>query len=197
MDLDGGGSLDEEELHACFESMNVDISGKKLRKMIAMFDDDGSGEIEFDEFVALIDKLRRGKFGGLGDVFSGASKKLKKNKNKKGGKIVPSEMEEENKSSGSPKKSRRVFPPLQEWMIDHNLKSYIQILRTAGFKETKTLLLIKEEDMTTLGFKTGHKRKLLAAIKRLRDGLGTPQSKGEIAKRKRKNAKKFASKYAV
>jgi Ca2+-binding EF-hand superfamily protein len=41
MDLDGGGSLDEEELHSCFKSMNVEISGKKLRKMIAMFDDDG------------------------------------------------------------------------------------------------------------------------------------------------------------
>jgi Ca2+-binding EF-hand superfamily protein len=41
MDLDGGGSLDEEELHKCFESMNINIDGKKLRKMIAMFDDDG------------------------------------------------------------------------------------------------------------------------------------------------------------
>ena len=197
MDLDGGGSLDEEELSSCFTSMNVEISGKKLRKMIAMFDDDGSGEIEFDEFVALVDKLRRGKFGGLGDVFSGAGKKLKKGK--KGGKIVPSEMGDNSDNNGvkAEKKARRVFPPLQDWMVDHNLKQYTQTLRLAGFKETKTLLLLKDEDMTTLGFKTGHKRKLTAAIKRLRDGAGKPVSKGDIAKRKRKAAKKFASKYAT
>ena len=177
--------VDEEELHACFKQMNVEITGKKLRKMIAMFDDDGSGEIEFDEFVALIDKLRRGKFGGLGDVFSGASKKMKnKGKKKKGKKVVPSGKgdEEDKPAAGRP---RRVFPKLQEWITDHNLTQYTQTLRLAGFKETKTLLLIKEEDLDTLGFKTGHKRKLLAAIKRLRDGLGKPQTQAAINKRKR------------
>ena len=196
MDLDGGGSLDEEELRVCFENMNVQIDGKKLRKMIAMFDDDGSGEIEFDEFVALVEKLRRGKFGGLGDVFSGASKKLK-NKHKKNKKVLPSDMGKND--SGGPetsKKTRRVFPPLQDWMVDHNLKQYTQTLRLAGFKETKTLLLLKEEDMITLGFKTGHKRKLLAAIMRLREAPKIT-SKGDVAKRKRKAAKKFASKYAT
>ena len=55
---------------------------------------------------------------------------------------------------------------------------------------------MKDEDMTQLGFKTGHKRKLQAAIKRLR-AVGEPLSKGAIAKRKRKAAKKFASKYAT
>ena len=154
-----------------------------------------SGEIEFDEFIALVDKLRRGKFGGLGDVFSGASKKLNKNK-QKNGKIVPSDKGDANKDPVGTAKARRVFPPLQDWMVDHNLKQYTQTLRIAGFKETKTLLLMKDEDMTQLGFKTGHKRKLQAAIKRLR-AVGEPLSKGAIAKRKRKAAKKFASKYAT
>ena len=62
--------------------------------------------------------------------------------------------------------------------------------------EEKTLLLLKEEDMITLGFKTGHKRKLLAAIMRLREAPKIT-SKGDVAKRKRKAAKKFASKYAT
>ena len=57
-------------------------------------------------------------------------------------------------------------------------------------------LLLKEEDMITLGFKTGHKRKLLAAIMRLREAPKIT-SKGDVAKRKRKAAKKFASKYAT
>jgi hypothetical protein len=130
----------------------------------------------------------------LGDIFSGASAKLNKKKGgKTGGKIVPSNAG--NEPIGL-KKVRRVFPPLQDWMVDHNLKQYTQILRTAGFKETKTLLLMKDVDMTQLGFKTGHKRKLQAAIKRLRE-VGEPQSQGAIAKRKRRAAKKFASKYAV
>lgn len=199
LDLDGGGSLDEEELHNCFKQMKVDITGKKLRKMIAMFDDDGSGEIEFDEFVALIDKLRRGKFGGLGDIFSGAGKKMKGKKgNMKSAKVGPAPAEGTgNAQISTSKVARRVFPKLHDWLIDHNLNSYQQKLRLAGFKETKTLLLIKEEDADKLGFKTGHKRKLFAAIKRLRDGLGKPVSKGDIARRKRRAAKKFSRKYAV
>ena len=204
-DLDGGGTIDEDELSKCFKEMNVEIPGKKLRKMIATFDTDGSGEIEFDEFVALIDKLRRGKGGfGIGDIFSGSSSRLKKKKKgkKKGGKVLPSGLADDGPASGegpgSPGSSRkgarqrRIFPPLHDWLVDHNLVKYEQILIMAGFRETKTLLLAKEDDFDKMGFKTGHKRKVMAAVKRLTN-VGAVDSEGKKERRKRK--RKAASKY--
>ena len=49
-DLDGSGAIDERELMLCFKDMKIEIDGKRLRKLLASVDEDGSGELEFDEF---------------------------------------------------------------------------------------------------------------------------------------------------
>ena len=77
-DLDGSGAIDERELMLCFKDMKIEIDGKRLRKLLASVDEDGSGELEFDEFVEMIWKIKNGKGFGMSDVFSGKAKKLRK-----------------------------------------------------------------------------------------------------------------------
>jgi|EP00505_MAST-04D_sp_SCG-Rhode-Island_P004542 Ca2+-binding EF-hand superfamily protein len=62
-DLDGSGSIDEKELTECFKDMNIQVDGMRLRKLLADVDEDGSGELEFDEFVQMIDRIKSGKVG--------------------------------------------------------------------------------------------------------------------------------------
>ena len=58
------------------------------------------------------------------------------------------------------------------------------------------MLLMKEEDADKLGFKTGHKKNCLQQSR----GCGVAwetRVEGDLAKRKRRAAKKFSRKYAV
>ena len=170
-DLDSGGSIDESEMYQCLQAMGVDIKPKKLRKMMKAVDTDGSGEIEFDEFVLLVDKMRRGKVKGMGDIFSGAGAKLGKSGSKKSGKVLPSmKADEDNPSEherAKRKRARKVFPPLKDFLQDHALSKYEQTLRLGGFKKVETLLFLKEEDIDKLVSRRDTKRKF-AAVKRMK-----------------------------
>merc|ERR1711871_1020931 len=53
MDLDGSGSLDAEELKECFEAIGAEISIGTLKNMIRLADEDGDGDISFDEFLPI------------------------------------------------------------------------------------------------------------------------------------------------
>ena len=50
-DVDGDGSITVEELRTVFSSLGQNPSDQELRDMIADVDEDGSGEIDFDEFL--------------------------------------------------------------------------------------------------------------------------------------------------
>ena len=66
------------------------------------------------------------------------------------------------------RRKRHVFPKMAEWLFDHGLTRYENTFIHAGFRHTESLFLMKEEDMDTLGMKRGHKRKFMAALKRLK-----------------------------
>mmetsp|Transcript_17729 Transcript_17729/g.38212 ORF Transcript_17729/g.38212 Transcript_17729/m.38212 type:complete len:92 (+) Transcript_17729:58-333(+) len=53
-DVDRGGSISAEELGAVMQSLGRDPQPGELEAMIAEVDDDGSGEIEFPEFIKLL-----------------------------------------------------------------------------------------------------------------------------------------------
>jgi Ca2+-binding EF-hand superfamily protein len=53
-DVDHSGSIDAEELGAVFQAMGQEMSSEELESMIAGVDDDGSGQIEFPEFIMLM-----------------------------------------------------------------------------------------------------------------------------------------------
>lgn len=59
-DADGSGSIDVEELSEVFKSMGENVPKNELENMILGVDDDGSGQIEFPEFMMLM----CGNFGG-------------------------------------------------------------------------------------------------------------------------------------
>jgi calmodulin len=55
-DKDGGGSIDVEELGDAMRALGSDPDPEELQQMVDEVDEDGSGEIEFDEFLLLMSK---------------------------------------------------------------------------------------------------------------------------------------------
>ena len=51
---DGGGSIDSDELEALMNSLGQQPSPAELEKMVELADADGSGDIDFIEFVTLM-----------------------------------------------------------------------------------------------------------------------------------------------
>lgn len=58
-DLDGGGSIDVEEIHGIFAMMGIAVDEQKQELLIQKYDADGSGVMEFDEFVEMMVDLRK------------------------------------------------------------------------------------------------------------------------------------------
>lgn len=53
-DKDGGGTIDAGELGDALRQMGQKVTDEEVAKMIAEVDDDGTGEIEFPEFCAMM-----------------------------------------------------------------------------------------------------------------------------------------------
>lgn len=53
-DVSGGGSLDYRELEMAMKQLGCEMSKAELKSMISDFDADGTGEIEFGEFVEML-----------------------------------------------------------------------------------------------------------------------------------------------
>ena len=54
---DASGSIDEEELRAALLSMGIVTSESEVADMIRQADDDGNGQIEFNEFLAMFAQI--------------------------------------------------------------------------------------------------------------------------------------------
>ena len=65
-DADRSDSINLGELTGAFAALGVPVTDAEARAMLAEADQDGSGEIEFDEFLWMIDQARRnGKYTSL------------------------------------------------------------------------------------------------------------------------------------
>lgn len=53
-DADGGGSIDTAELEKLLNAFGVYPDEEEMRNMVLEVDEDGSGEIEFDEFLQML-----------------------------------------------------------------------------------------------------------------------------------------------
>eukprot|EP01064_Diplonema_japonicum_P027395 TRINITY_DN394_c1_g2_i1.p1 TRINITY_DN394_c1_g2~~TRINITY_DN394_c1_g2_i1.p1 ORF type:complete len:275 (+),score=118.31 TRINITY_DN394_c1_g2_i1:44-826(+) len=78
-DTDGSGSIDMQELGNVFSSFGQDLSKEEIEAMIREVDDDGSGEIEFEEFLLLM-MSNFGSQESAGDEVQGAFRKYDKKK---------------------------------------------------------------------------------------------------------------------
>mmetsp|Transcript_8850 Transcript_8850/g.11771 ORF Transcript_8850/g.11771 Transcript_8850/m.11771 type:complete len:177 (-) Transcript_8850:64-594(-) len=73
-DLDGGGTIEFKELHHVLKELGDEPSREEIEEMILLVDENGDGEIDFDEFLTLM-RLRLGDSGedaeqNLKDVFN-------------------------------------------------------------------------------------------------------------------------------
>lgn len=59
-DVDKGGTLDLGELKDMLKSVGQDLTLEELQEIIADFDDDNSGEIDFEEFLQIFLKILQG-----------------------------------------------------------------------------------------------------------------------------------------
>ncbi len=51
LDKDGGGSIDAGEIHSVMNDLEIDITKGEIRNVLKDLDEDGNGEIDFDEFL--------------------------------------------------------------------------------------------------------------------------------------------------
>jgi calmodulin len=59
VDLDGGGSISPEELSELMAMLGISVTKEELDDMINEIDEDGDGDISFEEFVAVMTKQNR------------------------------------------------------------------------------------------------------------------------------------------
>ena len=57
MDVDGGGSISQEEMMAGLAKRGLILSDAAAKDLMESIDEDGSGEVDFDEFFILLQKL--------------------------------------------------------------------------------------------------------------------------------------------
>ncbi|XP_039831428.1 probable calcium-binding protein CML8 isoform X2 [Panicum virgatum] len=57
-DIDGSGTIDARELNVAMRALGFEMTPEQINQMIAEVDKDGSGTIDFDEFVHMMtDKM--------------------------------------------------------------------------------------------------------------------------------------------
>ncbi|GBG31054.1 Calmodulin [Hondaea fermentalgiana] len=76
IDEDDSGRLDDGELAALFKELDIAITRPKIRRLIKLVDADGSGLVEFDEFLTIMHMLRN----GYGDTLQDQLQKFVKGK---------------------------------------------------------------------------------------------------------------------
>lgn len=53
-DINGGGSIDASELNQALNSVDISLTESELKDVLSVIDEDGNGEIDFDEFLNLM-----------------------------------------------------------------------------------------------------------------------------------------------
>merc|ERR1712070_1253136 len=61
LDLDGGKTIEAEELSIGLAQVGYDLEDHEINQMLSEVDDDGSGEIDFAEFLQFMLKVSRGR----------------------------------------------------------------------------------------------------------------------------------------
>ena len=53
-DVNGGGTIDAGELDAALKSVDIQLTRYEIEEVLQVIDEDGNGEIDFDEFLSLM-----------------------------------------------------------------------------------------------------------------------------------------------
>ena len=59
LDHDGGGSIDASELYQALSTLDIDVSEEEIQRLLKDVDQDGNGEIDFEEFLYAMSEAER------------------------------------------------------------------------------------------------------------------------------------------
>lgn len=59
VDKDKGGTLSAEEVKDLMTMLKFNVSLEEVEKMVAEIDEDGSGEVDFEEFLQVTNQLTK------------------------------------------------------------------------------------------------------------------------------------------
>ena len=75
-DEDKSGAVSTAEMASMCRALNLGMSKEQLTQMMKVADPDGSGEIDFEEFVTVLTTQIQGGGGGLANIFGAAASGL-------------------------------------------------------------------------------------------------------------------------
>lgn len=53
-DINGGGTIDANELNSALQSVDIQLTRQEIVDVLHVIDEDGNGEIDFEEFLSLM-----------------------------------------------------------------------------------------------------------------------------------------------
>ncbi|KOO29901.1 calmodulin-like protein 8 [Chrysochromulina tobinii] len=156
-DIDGSGMVSPDEIATMVKMLKMQMTDEQLVQLMVDADPDGSGAIDFDEFMAVLSKqLGEGKSDGLASVFSGASSMF--------GFLNPS-LGGRGRAPPSPPGWLRGMPPLGQPQEAAPLRlsaiGYTQWVVQSSNRSTADGM--REEEMLRKAFKAEQKARFLAA----------------------------------
>ncbi|GMH84050.1 hypothetical protein TL16_g09799 [Triparma laevis f. inornata] len=111
LDLDGGGTIEEEELRVGLESIGKQPTDDELTEMLKQVDEDNSGEIDLAEFIQFMYNMKIGKSAASDKVYEIGKKEFDKRVQKRmNGEIDDEKEEEETGKRGLPGQGVKIHP---------------------------------------------------------------------------------------
>ncbi|GMI02942.1 hypothetical protein TrVE_jg10438 [Triparma verrucosa] len=100
LDLDGGGTIEEEELRVGLESIGKNPTDDELTEMLKQVDEDNSGEIDLAEFIQFMYNMKVGKSAASDKDYEIGKKEFQKRVEKRKKGELDEEEEEGEKEKG-------------------------------------------------------------------------------------------------
>ena len=111
-DRDGNGVIDETELRVLLSDLNEDVSNQQFKHLKSEMDTDASGSIDFDEFVAAMDKLiHAGAWEAYDDAGDGAGEEA-------GGPLDPGDADQREEAADGEEEEEEEIPVCLRALVD-------------------------------------------------------------------------------
>jgi len=179
-DEDQSGEMDVDELTEAMRELGENIAHASVQKLIKQVDVDNSGEVNFAEFVKLMDLRRNKRKNGLFErVVLPANKEEVKFLQKEIEELqsektyLRKEVRSLTKECQYLRKRKTVFVPVlptEAFLSKAGLADYADEMRKFGIKDTTDFFRLEEEDFyNEFRMRRGHMRKLLFALRNLEE----------------------------